>query len=127
MHAAAKDEKADQNARDAGAETGIVVTCAAPPRKAVLEEVVVALAERAAEDGTDEGETAEALAGVFLGFADLGLCQFLSRAGGWLRLVLVRVETDGLLLVGLTDVVDGGRDAICDADEICGGGQWGFN
>lgn len=119
MHAAAdEDEKADQDGCDAGAEAGVVVPGSTPSREAVLEEVVVALTERATEDGANERETAEALAGDFLGFTDLGLCQFLGRPRGWLRLMLVGVETDGLLLVGLVDVVDGGREAGFHANEI---------
>lgn len=121
MHAAtAEDEKTNQDSRNARTEPGVVVPGSAPSREAVLEEVVVSLAERATEDGADECETAEALAGDFLGLADLGLGQFLGRARGWLGLVFVGVETDGLFLVGLADVVNGGRNAVFDANEIWG-------
>lgn len=121
MHAAtAEDEKTDQDTRDAWTEPGVVVPGSAPSREAVLEEVVVALTERATEDGADERETAEALTGIFFGFADLGLGQFLGRARSWFGLVFVGVETDGLLLVGLANVVDGGRNPVFDANEIWG-------
>lgn len=128
MHAAAdEDEKANQDSCDTRAEPGVVVPCSTPSREAVLEEVVVALTERTAEDGADKCETAEALAGDFLGFTDLGLCQFLGGARGWLGLMFVGVETDGLLLVGLVDVVNGGREAGFNANEIWGESQWRFN
>lgn len=119
MHATTtEDKKADEDSGNTGTEAGVVVPGSAPSREAVLEEVVVPLAEWAAEDGADERETAEAFAGEFLGVADLGLCQFFGGARGWLGLMFVGVETNGLFLVGLADVVDGGRDAVFDANEI---------
>lgn len=119
MHATtAEDEEADEDGADAGTEAGVVVPGSAPSREAVLEEVVVTLAEWAAEDGADEREAAEAFAGEFLGVTDLGLCQFFGGTWGRLGLVFVGVETDGLFLVGLADIIDGGRDAIFDANEI---------
>jgi len=120
-NAAEHEEETDEHGAQPGAEPRVVVARAFPLGEAVLEEVVVALAGRAAEDVGDGVEAGgalmrlldlggdlalrRALGDMDAGFRGLGSALVPGGVGDEGALDFVRVEEPRFLAVGLVDVV----------------------
>lgn len=129
-----KNEEASQHGKETWTESSIVVSRSLPGREAIRQKVVISLSSRSTEDVRDYSETRETVAGILRSGLDFGLAWRLSDMYALLSILLlglvfagrlvcdellldlVRVESAGLLAVGLVDVVLGSRGL--DAEEV---------